>query len=367
MIKAINDLARHVEPLRAELDAAVARVLRSGWFVLGPEVAAFESGFAAYCGVPHCVSVGNGTDALELALRALGIGPGGRVATVANAGAYSTLAIRASGAQVVFADIDRDTLLMDLSSLRGRMSSERVDAVVATHLFGRMLDMAEVAALCRASGVALIEDCAQAHGATQQGARAGSFGDVGCFSFYPTKNLGALGDGGAVVARDMAVAARLRQLRQYGWSQKYASELAGGRNSRLDELQAALLSVQLPHLDGWNAQRRRVAQQYSSLIRHPDVRCPTAQAMAGVDHVGHLYVVRTARRDELQRHLKACGVPHDIHYPIPDHRQASLEGWVPMCSLPVTEEASRTVLTLPCFPEMTDAEVAEVAGCVNAW
>ena len=367
-MKAINDLSRHFEPMRAQLEAAVSRVLASGWFVLGQEVKCFENAFAAYCGVANCVSVANGTDALELALRAVGVGPGSTVATVANAGMYSSVAIRAVGARAVFIDIAEDTMLMDEALLAQQLKAQRIDAVIATHLFGLMNDMGAVASLCRDHGAALIEDCAQSHGAMWQGGRAGSFGDAACFSFYPTKNLGAIGDGGAVVCRDPALADRLRTLRQYGWTSKYTSTVPGGRNSRLDELQAAVLSAQLPYLDAWNARRREIAVRYSTLIKHSDVLCPAVAVASGPGYVAHLYVVRCADREGLRRHLAAHHVPHDVHYPIPDYHQASLADWgFGRLDLPVTELACRTVLTLPCFPEMTDAEVGEVTAIVNQW
>ena len=239
-MKAINDLSRHFDPLRRELEVAISRVLASGWLVLGKEVKDFELAFAAYCGVAHCVSVANGTDALELALRAAGLGPGATVATVANAGMYSSVAIKAVGGCAIFIDVSEDTMLMDLELLERELKDRRIDAVIATHLFGMMNDMPRLARLCQEHGVVLIEDCAQAHGAQWLGARAGSFGDLACFSFYPTKNLGAIGDGGAVVAREQSVADRIRNLRQYGWTAKYNSTVPGGRNSRLDEIQVGL-------------------------------------------------------------------------------------------------------------------------------
>jgi dTDP-4-amino-4,6-dideoxygalactose transaminase len=364
---ALNDLERHFAPHLVALEAAACRVLRGGRYILGPGVAGFEQAFAAYCGTAHCVAVGNGTDALELALRALDIGPGCRVATTANAGMYATTAILAAGAEPAFVDIAGDTLQVDVDALARTIEGARPDAVVVTHLYGRMADMPRIVALCRDAGVAVIEDCAQAHGATLAGTRAGAFGDAGCFSFYPTKNLGALGDGGAVVTGRDDVARRLAALRQYGWSEKYVSTVAGGRNSRLDELQAALLSTLLPQLDGWNARRRAIGEAYSTRIANAAVACPAAAGFGSGRDVCHLSVVRTPQRERLVAHLAAAGIATAVHYPVPDHRQPVLRARFADVALPVTEQACAEVLTLPCFPEMTAPEVDAVVAAVNRW
>lgn len=365
-LEAINDLRRHTEVVGAELRDCVARVIGSGWFVMGRELEAFEAEFARYCGAEHCIGVGNGTDALELALRSCGVGVGGRVLTVANAGAYSTTAIRAVGAEPVFVDVDEETLLIDPAEVRRQLASpRRPSAVILTHLYGRLVpDIEAIARAAKAAGVPLIEDCAQAHGARLGGRMAGTFGDLGCFSFYPTKNLGALGDGGALVTDKAELDTRVRRLRQYGWAGKYRIELAGGRNSRLDEVQAAVLRVKLPKLDGWNARRREITRQLSRGIRHPKVRCPQH---FGDDYVGHLYVVRTAARPSLQAHLRVRGIASDVHYPLLDYQQPALAAGTPGPCNPVAETACREVLTLPCFPEMTDDEVAAVVDAVNGW
>ncbi len=363
-IGAINDLRRHTASQAGALSAAVARVVDSGWFILGRELEAFEAEFAAYCGTAHCVGVANGTDALELALRASGAGPGKRVLTVANAGAYSTSAIRATGAEPVFVDIDEETLLIDEAAVRRRLGAAAASALIVTHLYGRMVPgIAQIARAANEAGVPLIEDCAQAHGARLGGQVAGTFGDFGCFSFYPTKNLGALGDGGALVTGSDERRDRVRMLRQYGWAGKYRIELAGGRNSRLDEVQAALLRAKLPKLDGWNERRRRIARQLSGGIRHPKIRCPRH---FGEDYVAHLYVVRTADRLSLQAHLRSRGIATDVHYPLLDYQQPAFADDGGHRN-PVAERACREVLTLPCFPEMTDEEAAAVVDAVNAW
>jgi dTDP-4-amino-4,6-dideoxygalactose transaminase len=356
-------LARLHADRREALAGALLEVLDSGWFVLGPQVERFERDFAAYCGLPHCVGVGNGSDALVLALRALGVAPGDRVVTVANAAAYSTLAIRSCGAEPLYVDVEPDRLLLSLDAL-DRALLQRPKAVVATHLYGQLCAIEAIAERCRAAGVALVEDCAQAHGARRGGRMAGAFGAVGCYSFYPTKNLGALGDGGALVTADPALAARLRALRQYGWADKYRIEHAGGCNSRLDELQAAVLNAELPLLDARNARRRAVGARYRSEIRHPAI---TALARGGEDDVFHLFVLRCARRDALRAHLAEHGVQTDVHYPLPDHQQPGLPGVGTTPALPETERACAEVLSLPCHPALTDAEIAHVIAACNAF
>ena len=262
----INDLGAHTAPLAEALIAAMQRVVSSGWFVLGPEVRAFEEEFAAYCGTRHCVGVASGTDALELLLRALEVGPQDEVVAAPNAGMYSTTAILAVGATPVYADVDPATLTLSPQGVDPHITP-RTKVVIATHLFGRMADVSGLRALAEKHGVALVEDCAQCHGASLNGKRAGSWGDGATFSFYPTKNLGALGDAGAVVTSDVALARRVRNLRQYGWHDKYIVSDRGGRNSRLDELQAALLRVKLGFLERWNAQRKAIAKCYSQDFR----------------------------------------------------------------------------------------------------
>ncbi len=340
----INDLARHTAALRPELDAAISRVLDRGWFVHGPELTAFEQQFAAFTSSSFCAGVANGTDALEIALRATGVGPGRKVATVANAGMYSTAAILACGALPVYIDLEPGSVRINLQQLAD--AAPGVDAIVATHLYGRMLPIADV--LTAAHVKPVIEDCAQAHGASLDGKPAGSWGALGCFSFYPTKNLGALGDGGAIVTSDPELDARVRALRQYGWkSAKYHAIEPHGRNSRLDELQAAILAVKLPHLPAWNQRRRDIATAFDGAPRGPE-------------DVVHLYVSRLPDRDRILQHLRAHGIGAEIHYPIPDYRQPAVRALIgDRDPLPETERASAEVLTLPCFPEMTVQEVDE--------
>lgn len=363
-MKTINDLNRHIKQIAPAIEQAVSRVIASGWFVLGSEVNAFEKEFATYCGTDYCVSLANGTDALELALRALNIGKNSNVLTIANAGMYSTSAILAAGATPIYADIQTDNLLIDVVDATRLIATQKIDAIIITHLYGLLADVRQLVQLANSKNIPIIEDCAQAHGAALNGKKAGSFGDIACFSFYPTKNLGALGDGGAVVTNRNDLAIRVRQLRQYGWESKYCTTLAGGRNSRLDEMQAAILRIMLPLLDGWNVRRREIATQYSNGITHENILTPT---VCGEEYVAHLYVIKTTDRDSLKQHLSAAKIPCDVHYPIPDYRQPAYSHLFPEVSNPVTEQQCNQVLTLPCFPEMTDAEVDMIINCLNTW
>ncbi|AXK70897.1 DegT/DnrJ/EryC1/StrS family aminotransferase [Lysobacter sp. TY2-98] len=359
----VNSLARHIAPLQQQLSAAAARVVASGHYVLGPHVVEFERAFARYCGARECIGVANGTDALELGLRALGVEPGDGVAVAANAAMYGTTATQACGAQPVFVDVDATTGTLDPADLeRVLADDDRIRVVIATHLYGRLADMAAIKRIAEARGVRVMEDCAQAHGAVRDGERAGAIGDAASFSFYPTKNLGALGDGGAVTTNDPAVADRVRRLRQYGWEGKYNNVDRGGRNSRLDEIQAAMLAELLPRLDEWNVRRRAIANRYSEGIKNPTIAVPP---VAGDDYVAHLYVVQTETRDALRDHLAAAGIQSDVHYPTPDHRQPCHDGAFAEVRLPVTEHMARSVLTLPCFPELEDAEVDRVIESCN--
>lgn len=360
----INNLQAHITQSRSIIDAAIARVLDRAWLVLGPEVKEFEAAFAGYVGVSHCVSVANGTDALELALRAAGVQPGDSVATVANAGMYTTLAMRATGARPFFMDVSPASMLVNESEV-ARAIAANVKVIVVTHLYGLAVpEISKIVKSCRAAGIKVIEDCAQAHGAEIDGKKVGSFGDMACFSFYPTKNLGALGDGGAVVSNDDSLAAAVSRLRQYGWSSKYNVELPGARNSRLDELQAAILLGFLPLLDTWNERRRHIAQSYGEKIKHPAVVLPSA---FGKNYVAHLYVIKTKGRDALRSHLQEQGISSEIHYPVPDHQQPILKGETDLIILPNTEALANDILTLPCYPEMTDEEITQVINAVNAW
>lgn len=360
----INDLNARLEHYRPLIDEALSRVVASGWLVLGPNVKAFEAAFAEYVGTRHCISVANGTDAIELALRALGVGAGDRVATVANAGMYTTTALLAIGAEPFYIDVALDTSNTTLDEVE-RAVADGCRAVVVTHLYGLAVpEIAEIARLCQARGVKLLEDCAQAHGARVNGQRVGSFGDAASFSFYPTKNLGALGDGGAVATNEDAVAGQVQRLRQYGWGNKYSVEHLGARNSRLDEIQAALLLAFLPALDACNQRRRDIAKQYTEGISHSALQTPEIR---GEEYVGHLYVVRSPKRDALRAHLASLNIASDVHYPIPDYRQPAFGERFAKVYLANTEKLALEILTLPCYPEMTHEQVQEVIASVNSW
>jgi aminotransferase EvaB len=355
-----NDLGRQHESLAADLERAALRVLRGGCYILGNEVEAFESEFAAYCGVTGCVGVANGTDALELAMRALGCGPGNEIVMVANAGMYAATACVAVGSTPVFADIDPvmgTPRAQEVASLVG----PRTRAVMVTHLHGIVIDVPEIRAAIGA-GIAIIEDASQAHGGVLSGVRTGGLGDVAAFSFYPTKNLGAAGDGGAVTSNDPEVLEAVRALRQYGWTDRFVATRPGGRNSRLDEIQAGLLRVKLPGLDDRNERRRAIARAY---VEAADGRLHFPHEVAR-DYVGHLCVARHPERDRLRRLLETRGIETAIHYPVPDHLQPALAGiaWR-HTDLTETELAAREVFSLPCFPELTDDEVACVCDALG--
>lgn len=359
---ALNDLSR-TGPEHETVKAAILRVIDSGWYIQGPELEKFELEFAAYCGADHAIGVANGTDAIELGLRALGVNVGDEVVIAANAGFYSATALRAIGATPVFADVDDEHLVMDPDAVRSAVTA-KTKAIVVTHLYGRMADMRRLRELADRAGIALFEDCAQSHGARQHGRFAGAWGDAASFSFYPTKNLGALGDAGLITTRAADVAGRARRLRQYGWERKYVSVDGPARNSRLDEIQAAVLRVKLPLLDGRNARRREIARRFATTkherIRHPDT--------GGEDYVAHLYVVRSDARDSLRGHLHANGIASDVHYPLLDIRQPVLQSSPgARTPLPVSERAAGEILSLPCHAELTDAEVSRICDALATW
>jgi dTDP-4-amino-4,6-dideoxygalactose transaminase len=355
----LNDLRRGSADLAPDLLEAITRVIESGYYVQGPEHAGFEREFGDFIGTGGCVAVGNGTDALELALRALAP-HGGTVVTVANAAMYTTTAALRAGFRVRYLDISEDSLLINVDQLADSLT-EDVSVVVVTHLYGRMADVQRVTATCHDRGVLVLEDCAQAAGARWGAGRAGSFGDASAFSFYPTKNLGALGDGGAILSPHESVLQRARHLRQYGWASKYEVALEGGRNSRLDELQAAVLRVRLPRLDAWNARRRAILQRYHDAAEGTQTRVlpPT-----GESHVAHLAVALANDRQSVRACLADQGVATDVHYPIPDHRQSVASDETRGNYLPVTDWASERVFSLPCFPELTDSEVDHVCAAL---
>ncbi|MDP3659468.1 DegT/DnrJ/EryC1/StrS aminotransferase family protein [Phenylobacterium sp.] len=355
--------------LKAEIDAAALRALGSGWYILGDEGRAFEAEFAAWLGSGQTVGCGNGTDAIALALRALDIGPGCTVATVSHTAVATVSAIEMTGAVPLLLDIEPDGFTLDAEELRAVLERPPaglppIRAAVVVHLYGQAADMSAILAACEAHGVTLIEDCAQAHGATWRGRKVGGIAQAASFSFYPTKNLGALGDGGATVAQDPAVVERLQALRQYGWRERFISAEAGV-NSRLDELQAAILRVKLGHLDANNARRRAVADAYDAALAGSPFIAPVRRA--DCEHVFHQYVVRTPDRDVMQARLREAGVGTALHYPAPVHRQPAYEGRVALgprgCS--ATDVARGEILSLPMFPEMTQEQVVRVCDAIR--
>ena len=352
--------------LKTEIDAAVARVLASGWYILGKEVAAFEAEYAEAFGLGHAVGVANGTDALILALRALDIGPGDKVATVSHTAVATVAAIELVGAEAVLVDIEPVTCNLDAGEFERTLEAvPGIKAVIPVHLYGQACDLLPVLESARRRGVKVIEDCAQAQGVTLDGKPLGSLGDLASFSFYPTKNLGAFGDGGAVTTPDPVLAERVKSLREYGWRDRYVSAIAG-MNSRLDELQAAILRVRLPYLAAENARRNEIAAAYDKGLAGLPLELP--QRRKGATHAWHQYVVRSTSRDALQVALKARGIGSNIHYPVPVHLQPAYAGRLVTgpSGLAVTEQVAREVLSLPMYPQLTDAQVAEVIAAIRA-
>lgn len=353
--------------LKSELDQAVMDALDGQYYILGRQVEAFEHEFAAYVGVGYGIGVGNGTDALVLALKACGVRTGDQVATVPNTAVATVAAIELAGAEPVFVDINPKTHLMDLDVFEELMRgpTERLRAVVPVHLYGAMVDMPRLLALATQRGLRVIEDCAQAHGARHQGRRAGSYGHASAFSFYPTKNLGAFGDGGMVVTNDSQIAEKVRLLRQYGWRQRYISEVPG-MNSRLDELQAALLRVRLRYLDADNEARRRIAQRYDEAFADLPLMRP-APSVDG-ESVYHQYVISLDQRDALREHLERLGILTAVLYPVPIHLQPAYAGRVraPL-SLHGAEEAAKRLVCLPIYPELQENQIERVIHGVRSY
>lgn len=356
------DLKPIHDGLRAELEEAIQRVVASSHFVLGPEGEAFEHEFARFCGARHCVGVANGMEAIELVLRALDIGAGHEVVTVAHTAFPTVAAITATGATPVFVDVDPLTYCMHPDALVESFTP-RTRAVLPVHLYGRCADVDPIKALADRAGIPVVEDAAQAHGASYGGRPAGSLCHAAAFSFYPTKNLGALGDGGAVVTDDGDLALRVRQFRNYGEKAKNVN-VVPGFNSRLDEIQAAILRVKLPHLECWNTERRRIASMYDQLLSDCTVIPPGQEA----GHAYHLYVVRSASRDELRAHMRSMGIDSQVHYPTPVHRQpAFVQGARCAGPLRTSEELAKEVLSLPAYPGLRDSQVLEVAEAVRTF
>ncbi len=354
-------LKRAYDLYAPEYEAAALRALRSGWYILGRELEGFEERFAAFTGSRHCVGVGNGQDALILAVRALGIGPGDEVITQANGYIASVLGITENGATPVFVDPD-GFFGLDADRVEAAITP-KTKAILCVHLYGQACDMGKLTAIAEKHGLYLIEDCAQSHGACWQGRMTGTFGQIGCFSFYPTKPIGALGDAGACVTEDPVLADRLRKLRNYGSGKKYVNEIPG-INSRLDELQAALLQVSLAHFEEARDRRTRIAEAYLTGIRNPHVTLPKVRP--GANHVWHVFALLCPERDRLMEHLAQQGIKTSVHYPIPPHLQQCYaymgyeEG-----AFPVAEAQAKQLLSLPIYNGMPQADVDAVIEAVN--
>ncbi len=361
MIVPFLDLESSHHEIEDELYKAWANVLSNSSFIGGPFVEAFEWQWAEFCEVPHAIGVANGTDALQLTLAALGAGPGDEVVVPANTFIATPAAVAAVGATPVFVDVDPGTLLMTAEHLAAAITPRTV-GVIPVHLYGQPVDMTSIADVAERAGIWIVEDAAQAHGARWNGRRVGAFGHATCFSFYPGKNLGALGDGGAVVTADESLAGRIRQLGNHGRGADKHTHDVVGVNSRLDGLQAALLSAKVPHLDRWNESRREAAAAYDHLLANLAVE-PTSQA-AGAESVYHLYVIRAEDRQSLQEGLTADGIGTGLHYPVPCHQQPAFSH-LPPVSLPVVEDAAPRLLSLPMFPHLTEHQVAATVDSVR--
>ncbi|GAB3779451.1 DegT/DnrJ/EryC1/StrS family aminotransferase [Spirosoma horti] len=355
------DLKRINEPYQAAIQQAIERVTNSGWYILGEEVEAFEHQFAAYCQTRHCIGVANGLDALALVLKAWDFSPNSEVIVASNAYIASVLSITLAGLAPVFVEPDPQTYLLDPARIEAAITP-RTKAILPVHLYGRCCDMTPIKALAKRYGLNVLEDAAQAHGATYGGDWAGNLGDAAGWSFYPSKNLGALGDAGAITTNDDALAERVRALRNYGSRQKYINDYLGV-NSRLDELQAAVLSVKLPLLDQHNARRRTIAARYLNGLKNPDITLPPANQLA--QDAWHQFVIRHPRRDEFRTYLRERGIGTDVHYPIPPHRQQAYSAFAHL-SFPIAEQLHQEVVSLPLNPALLDDEVSYIIEMINS-
>lgn len=361
-----GDLRRQYLKIKEEIDNAIQGVLASGWFILGKELEGFEREFAQYCDSTYGIGVGSGTEALHLALRACGVKEGDEVITVPNTAVPTVCAIVSALAKAVFIDVDPSTYTMDPQKLHDYLKNnynKRLKAVVPVHLYGHPADMSPILEICETYGLKVVEDACQAHGALYKGQKVGSMGNVGCFSFYPTKNLGAYGDAGMIVTKDIAVAQKLLQLRNYGEKKKYYN-ISEGFNSRLDELQAAVLRIKLSYLTQWNNIRRDIAATYGKLLEGASVVCPVEKDYDR--HVYHLYVIKTPNRDKLREGLDRKGIGTSIHYPLPIHLQPAYRhlGYA-IGSLPIAERLSGEILSLPIYPELCEDEIQYVCNSIH--
>jgi dTDP-4-amino-4,6-dideoxygalactose transaminase len=357
-----NDFKIQYESIKDEIKEAINQVLEKGHYILGENVEAFEKEFANYCGAKFGIGVGNGLEALQIAMYAYGIGKGDEVITVSNTAVATVLAISFNGAKPVFVDIEAETQQIDVSLIKKKIT-KKTKAILPVHLFGHPVDMDPLLDIASKNNLLVIEDACQSHGARYKGNKVGTLGNAGCFSFYPTKNLGAYGDGGMVLTNDREIAEKMLSIRNYGQKTRY-THIYKGLNSRLDELQAAILRVKLKHLETWINQRRENAKRYNKSFQKTKVTAP--KEMSYAKHVYHLYVIRCEKRDELQRFLQDRGITTLIHYPIPVHLQVAYSDLrLHQGSLPVTEKTANTILSLPIYPELKESQIDEIVQAIQ--
>lgn len=359
MILCSNPLAQY-QSHKTEIDKAISKVLDKGWYILGEEVTSFEKEFAEYIGVKHSIGVGSGTEALHIALKACNIGDGDEVITVSHTAVATVSAIGLAGAKPIFVDIESEYYTMDTSKIE-KAITKRTKAIMPVHIYGQPVDMDSLVKIAKKHNLLVIEDCAQAHGAEYKENKIGSIGDIACFSFYPTKNLGAIGDGGMVVTNNSELAEKAKLLREYGWAERYVSHISGW-NTRLDEIQAAILRVKLKYLDEDNTKRRNLAGLYKKELSKTDLILP--QTRESCNHVYHLYVIRSKQRDNLQRFLKDKGVGALIHYPMPVHLQPAYKN-LSGKDLNETELAAKQVLSLPMYSELTEMDLKTACNAIK--
>jgi aminotransferase EvaB len=358
----INDLSRSVGDQREVLEA-IDRVVRSGQWILGPEHSAFERELADFIGTKHALGVANGTDALEIALRAAGCAPGAKVITVANAGGYTSIAATAIGCEIIYCDIDSERLVMDPQSLRDLLSYD-IKVVIVTHLYGNVAPVSNIVEMCKSYGITVVEDCAQAIGASASGRPVGSIGDIGTFSFFPTKNLGAIGDAGAITTNNPTYAENIRSLRQYGWADKYKVERAGGMNSRLDEIQASILRVKFRGLLENNDKRRKILAEYSGAVKNSDLKLITSYSKNSAAHLAVILLPEENIREEFRNFFKDKGISTDIHYPILDYDQKKFNKNAELAN---SKSISGRIVTIPLFPNLMQAEVGLIKNALCAF
>lgn len=347
---------------KSDIDNAISKTLESGWYILGEQVKLFEEEFSRYIGTKYAIGVGSGTEALHIALKSCGIGAGDEVLTVSHTAVATISAIELCGASPVLVDIEEDYFAMDPSKIEG-LITPKTKAIIPVHIYGQPVNLTEVLRIAKRHNLRVIEDCAQAHGATFGGKKVGSFGDVACFSFYPTKNLGAIGDGGALVTNNPGLAERIRLIREYGWAERYISHITGW-NSRLDELQAAVLRIKLGTLDYDNLQRAKIAEVYDRSLKESELVVPARRK--GTTHVYHLYVIRTKHRDKLKRFLEQKEIGTGIHYPVPVHLQKAYKDRLKGAdSLSVTECIANEILSLPMYPELPEKDLKYTLNAIK--